>query len=392
MDLLKQYLVEALELAKGRDIGIFGFGAFGAVAYNALVSMGISPYCFYDVDAIRLGTPYFGKEVRELSKCVEDSVFVIDVYNNPDSMKKRARELNLIENEDYSSLHGIFGYKKCDMVDPLLVYNRVDDYIGFTVFDQRKKGSDALRIVTLGGSTSDCTFGGVTSWSEYLHQILADRNIDNVVMSGGLVGYTSAQERDKFLRDVLPMKPDVVVSLTGDNDVGWSHGDPENNYYSTYLAQQIVEPIYSHCLRPNESIRFGLNEKMSSAERWFRNHSIIHSTASEFDITALCFLQPCILSESYEMSDFEKGWMECLKRNGLGEVSTIDRLFEYYSDFYREASELMAFAEGFVDITDSFSSYSGVYIDGIHCSDEGNRIIADRIADEILNLKKVSHE
>ncbi len=392
MDLLKQYLTEALELAKGRDIGIFGYGAFGAVTYNALISMGVTPSCFYDMDTDRMSKPYFGKKVKKLQECVEESAFVIDVYNNPESMKKRAEELNLVENEDYSSLHGIFGYRKCDMVDPLLVYNRVDDFTGFTVFDQRKKGSDALRIVTLGGSTSDCTFGGGTSWSEYLHQILADRDIDNVVMSGGLVGYTSAQERDKFLRDVLPMKPDMVVSLTGDNDVGWSHGDPDNNYYSSYLAQQIVEPIYSHCLRQNESIGFGLNEKVSSSERWFRNHSIIHSIASEFGITSLCFLQPCILSESYEMSDFEKGWMDCLKKNGFGELSTIDRLFEHYSDFYREASDLMTSAEGFVDIADCFSSYNGVYIDGIHCSDEGNRIIADRIADEILKLKRVSHE
>lgn len=388
MDILKQYLNEALEQSKGRKIGVFGYGAFGAVTYCALEALNVDPGCFYDMDPKRINETFFGKQIKGLWECPGDSVFIVDVFNDPQVMQAFAAENNLTEGVHYSSLHGIFGYKKCDVVDPLLSYNRIDDCTGFTIFDKYKSAETPYKIVTLGGSTSDCTFGKLKSWPEFLHEILSDRDLDNVVISGGLVGYTSAQERDKFLRDVIQMRPDMVISLSGDNDIGWSHCDPENNYYADYLANQIVEPIYSHCLEKNESIHYGLNEKMSDAERWYRNHRVIHSVASEFGILHICFLQPCILADAYHMSDFESGWMTRLRAEGMTEHNTVTRLFEGYPDFYNEAAELMAPAEGFVDITDCFLSSSGVFVDGIHYCEEGNRILAERISDEILKVRR----
>lgn len=391
MDVLKQYLSEALQQAKGRPIGIFGYGAFGAVTYCAMEALNVEPVCFYDMDPERINGTFFGKPIKGLWECLGDSSFIFDVFNDPQPMKSFAEKNNLTEQLHYSSLHGLFGYKKCDTVDPLLIYNRIDDCIGFTYFDKYRTTENPYKIVTLGGSTSDCTFGSIKSWPEYLHTILSEHNVDNMVISGGTVGYTSAQERDKFLRDVIQMKPDMVVSLSGDNDIGWSHCDPENNYYANYLKYQIVEPIYSHCLEKNETIAYGINENMSAAERWYRNHRLIHFVSSEFGISHICFLQPCILADAYRMSSFESDWISILKTKGMTQHNTVTRLFEGYSGFYREVLELIKSADCFTDITDCFTSYSGVYIDGIHYCEEGNKIIARRIADEILKVRIKDH-
>ena len=382
MDLLKQYLSEALEQAKGRRVGVFGYGLFGAVAYCALEVLGVDPYCFYDTELRRVNKSFFGKPIKGIWECKRDSVFIVDVFKDPRFMDEYALKNGLVEGEHYSSLHGVFRYEKLEMVDPLLTNNRNDDVPGFTFIGERTAAEGAYTIVTLGGSTSDCNYGSITCWPVLLHDILSERGVNNVVVSGGVLGYTSAQERDKFLRDVIPMKPDLVVSLSGDNDIGWTHCNPERNHYARYLEDQIVEPIYRYCLKGDEKVCYGLNEEMSDAERWYRNHRIIHAVASEFGIAHRCFLQPCIVADAYRMSDFETQWMSKIKEEKIA-----NRLFDNYPGFYLEATKVMNPDEGFVDLTDCFSSCSGVYLDGVHCDERGNRMLAERIADEILQMK-----
>lgn len=87
---------------------------------------------------------------------------------------------------------------------------------GFVTYDSGVSG-DALKIVVLGGSTSDPALG--YSWPELLAGVLKERGAKATVLNGGVAGYSSNQELIKLTRDVLPLGPDIVISMSGVNDL-----------------------------------------------------------------------------------------------------------------------------------------------------------------------------
>ena len=60
-------------------------------------------------------------------------------------------------------------YKKCNKIDPHFGYSRYDDYAGFTIYGDVNNKS-AIRIVTLGGSTTDSTVSRIQSWPQILQK------------------------------------------------------------------------------------------------------------------------------------------------------------------------------------------------------------------------------
>ena len=118
--------------------------------------------------------------------------------------------------------------------DPNVLARKLEDFesfTGFVVYGDRTDSS-AIRIFALGGSTTDPIFslGGPSTgpgyeecWPKILQDLLNDVGIPAVVFNGGVAGYSSNQELLKLVRDVLPLKPDIVLSLSGINDLGFVH-------------------------------------------------------------------------------------------------------------------------------------------------------------------------
>lgn len=101
----------------------------------------------------------------------------------------------------------------------------MDPYLGYAlepaleVFGA-KQCSDVLRIVTLGGSTTDPHNKG--HWPGVFSQILEAKGIAAQVFNGGVGSYSSKQEVIKLIRDALSLSPDVVVSVDGATTWAWS--------------------------------------------------------------------------------------------------------------------------------------------------------------------------
>lgn len=84
-----------------------------------------------------------------------------------------------------------------------------------------KKAPGVLRIASLGDS---CTLGGQESYSERLDRLLREALHTNKyeVLNGGVGSSSTYQMLQIFEREILPMKPDVVVVFPGWND-RWVH-------------------------------------------------------------------------------------------------------------------------------------------------------------------------
>lgn len=385
LDYLKKLLDEAIELAADREIIILGCLASGAVTYCALKTRNIDIPFFLDVYTDGKTKKYFGKPVYPVSyvnKLEKGKYFIINVFPYFEKMDILLGEMGVIENDDYTNLQGCFKSRYCDKLDPLLGFTRDDDITGFIKYGNEKLAE--LKIVTLGGSTTDGTYSGIKCWSEYLHEILEENGIDNVVYNGGICGYMSAQERDKFLRDVLPLEPQIVISLTGVNDIAWNHGSENYPYYSKYVFEQLINTSWTGNKYNENCSMHGVMEKLTDYENWYKNQKIIEGAAKEFLIDFRCFLQPCIFTGNYRMSDFESEWLQILRSlNGDNSISARN-LFSGWNSFYKGASELIRNNSKFYDISDAFDKYSGIYIDGIHCCEYGNRLIAGKIMEIVF--------
>lgn len=383
-NVLEKELISAIGKAGGRRIAVFGYQTPALITSAALRALGVETDCFLRIENYLTSGNYFGKPVKDPRDVFgrQQEYYVIDVAHLVHQMDQIIIEYGLDE-DSYTRLNGLFKYSPCDIVDPLLAYGRLDDIPGFHISgDLSDEG--ALRIAVLGGSTTDPTYGNGRNWTDYLYEFLVGEGYRNTIFNGGIVGYMSAQERDKFMRDVLPLKPDIAIILSGDNDIGWSHCYPDKNYYSAYLVDQLVEPIYRNGRETFEDIGYGILEPRKDYENWFRNEKIIRDLADEFGIRFCCFLQPASFSGAYRWSPFEQAWQEELLRNGKNAWASIEKIGDNWRRFYDGARKLIQSEKGFYDLTHIFDETSGIYIDGIHCSEQGNRLLAEKIAGVIM--------
>ena len=264
--------------------------------------------------------------------------------------------------EDYSR-----GSKPLDIYDVNLGLTWKSKHQGFEIFEPKYSEKDFCTIVTLGGSTTDPYLCNLKSWSEYLWDSLNKMGINARVVVGGVASYTVTQEWIKLYRDVIPMKPDMVISYSGTNDLRSFYYVENHNFSLKYY----VENINKACKRGLIRNSLGRNEKVTCvtsgpegvedrAEHWIRCERMMHAVCEMEGISFYGFLQPY-------------GKNLWLKEKGL-DVIPEDDLYEKTRSIIADISE-----EWLVDFTDIFSEKEDVFFDRAHVYEKGNMIIATKI-------------
>ena len=296
------------------------------------------------------------------------------------------------------------GTAKMSFIDPHLGYAHdtqtdlnlgADPAIpGFVIYGDVGQ-ADALRIVALGGSTTDPL--DRENWPKVLLQDLESAGIPAIVYNGGVSGYSSNQELLKLIRDVLPLEPDIVVSLNGINDLGFLHSIPSHpmvHPYQRRLLESIAHKKPPRIL-PNvvtigrrfiegrvpklnriKGIHYGTYVVTQDHQQWARNVRLMHTIASEFEIAFVSFLQPTLGIGEYDSSPEDLRLIaEATRERGL----YLDRL----ESFYGEARDVAAKSEYIEDFTDLFAGKTGLYRDARHPNAEGYALIARSIFDTL---------
>ncbi len=282
-------------------------------------------------------------------------------------------------NKNYFKILGDERYATIDKIDPVLGYSRGEnsfvEMVGNTMIGNIL-GVKEQKILTLGGSTTDYSFYGISSWPFILKQILDRNNVPNRVINGGVLGYNSSQEMLKLLSEGIDkVRPDIVISYSGLNDSLTSKYSLIHDNYVNVLDELV------NCYRKNkgdiDEVYYGepLNDCVG---RFIKNMRLMHAICEEFNIKFIGILQPTMVTGEYSVDKAEE---EYLRDNII--KSRVDKSLE----FYENVTEVIKEYSWIYDFTDVFANESDCFFEWAHCNEKGNKVIAQnvyRILDNFL--------
>lgn len=265
-----------------------------------------------------------------------------------------------------------------NVLDPNLGYNFMKEkehYQGFIEYDMKKDVKKS--IVILGGSTTDAWLYPYKSWPELLDEKLKEEGYQVKILNGGCLGYRSSQELVKLIRDVIPIKPDIVLSYSGVNDAAQNYNKlaydqyPFLHPYQIDLFEEVSKKVKMEYLwlQRNNECNFGLSPQWSRFNQFKNNIRIMNAICQEYGIYYHCFLQPALSTKIGEFTAEEKE----LIINCEIEQEYID----YINEFYEEAKNYSKIYLS--NWSYLFHNHSEVYFDICHVYEKGNKIIADAI-------------
>lgn len=258
------------------------------------------------------------------------------------------------------------------------------------------RSDNAKRVIILGGSTSDPFYAddwGV--WSDTLLKRFTQNAKPTVVFNGAVSGYSTNQEVLKLLRDGAPLAPDIVISLSGVNDLNFSHSLRDHPMVSPYQAQvlssltgdkkpaRFMPNLMAAMQKPNASnAKLGTTKGVKTStpdhEMWRRNIEMMHAISTQMGARFYVFLQPTMgVDKDYKPDPDEAALYEKIlnARSGYEDQATA-----FYTAARRHCAELSYC----FDISSLFSGKSGLYHDPRHPNHDGNALIGDQVF-EIIN-------
>lgn len=326
------------------------------------------------------------------------------LWNTIESNQKSIGKRNSTISETHiSSIDPHLGYSW--LSNEITIDKKDRDYLsfidGFTCYSGSSKTGNLLKIVCLGGSTTDGSIKPY-SWPESLFLKLRSQGRSVKVYNGGISGYSSSQELLKLIRDVFTLEPDIVISLTGVNDFGYLHSlkkHPMVNHYQADLMNYVyhqsnsnpiilpashllINEFKKRILNINEDkvsgVSFGLKSNLSPYENWEKNIRLMKSICDTFNVRFYSILQPTMGIGEYHSSQEENSmYQEMIK------FSKLD--YEYHlHDFYKQAISFCQNHEFVHDLTNVFKEVNVVYRDPRHQNERGVDIISKKIKEIVF--------
>ena len=402
----KEYLFD--RCAKRKTL-IYGLGQEAIDLSKYLSHIGIDTASF--IDEKHAGELFYEKQVISPIDIVyekPESFFIIiaKAESYYDISRKVYLDLGLTEDLDFTYHAEVPMTKEAKCYDVTLSYNRIIDTIeGFEVFGD-KENPDAKLIVALGGSTTESTYLFIKGWVQYLSEILMQEHLPVKIYCGGVAGYSSSQELLKFIRDVLPMKPDVVLSYSGLNDLyGYPkptekirNGRPFITHFQVEFIEKIIEklmpanerfPVMHDLMwqeNGNTTVYYGLKNKKTASELWLDNTRIMHAIAKEFGFSFLSFFQPFAFNGFYELT--EKQRIIYSRKSPTCIQDGYEKWGAPYAEDVKKIIRSIKNSDYIYDFSQIFEDYDGVYFDASHVYERGNMIIAQKIYEKLIPVLK----
>lgn len=289
---------------------------------------------------------------------------------------KRLKELGLQYFDEYECCNYLYDVTidRKDQLDINLGYNYLVDspYQGFVIYGNEKP--DNYRIVVLGGSTTDGAMYPFKSWAECLYEELGS---DITIYNGGLKGCTSGQELIKFIRDVLPLKPDMVIVYDGANEHNTNLDYPLAFRYADTVFEFAKAHIESDVFLGDDAkiVCYGVKSQKNLFDNWLSNMRSMYAIASERKMTFFSFCQPVLFSKKEKTIQEKNILLSIVNRQSCLDMKALFR------EYILQTLELPDYI---YDLSHIFDGKCEVYMDWCHVWEKGNRIIAEEIKKTIL--------
>ena len=293
--------------------------------------------------------------------------------------------------------------KKTKELFEISINNR--GFRGKDFFDTKELG--VTRVVTLGASS---TFGygnrDDETYPYYLEEILNSRRHGAgsfEVINLGIPHFLTDQIVSVFLQEALNLDPDVVTFYEGINDSSDTK-TLKKTLRHVSLVRKLVIPLYQRLVSvkfivasfkaPKKFSEQEINSHMDGkSERFLRNLSLIRD---ECERRGIVFIVANQQAKSFLVGENDiKGItydeeLELLRKK-LSEESSLDAKEMYlyiHSVLMRDlASWAAANNVPFVDVIGALDKDRGVLSSWVHLSPEGNRAVAEILAQEILKQR-----
>lgn len=386
---MKYYYTKSLEkilsTIGNRRLILYKADSMCEIIYKNLVHMGLDVEYFISEDDC--GSIFWGKEVKSVYDLLHEDrqqiyviVFALAGHGN---IYESLIGVGFEFEKDFC-IYGLGGYnRKFDAIDSLLGFNRCYEGMwGFKVYGEESTAE--VKIMTLGGSTSDPTIGNYKSWPEFLYEKISEK-YHCVLYSGGMGGYSVNQEFLKFIRDGLHLQPDILITYDGYNEAAHvsTEGYPFLHAYQNkfYAYLQNGEPVGPSTLdmRNPDKIVHGLTSRLSMADNWAVTVRTIHAVAEEFHIRYYSFFQPMILSGKAIIDESVVFLSEQFFEQNL----MYKKVYHEIPNFVKECQREISGRTYITDLTTVFDGEEDVYYDICHATDKGNRIIMENVYEKI---------
>lgn len=239
-----------------------------------------------------------------------------------------------------------------------------DPLVGFSIlysFDKpgwkvygKDDDSDSIRILVLGGSTSSEVYHP-ENWVSKLYYKLKRINLNVTIYNGAHTADDIVDEMLRFLRDGFVLHPQIVISMSGVNNLAYKNC--ENQFNETRMHSMICGR--EHCS--------GVYSDESLYSFWSRNQKLLKVITEFYGGKFLGFLQPMNTT------------MECMS---LREKS----LYEFDNRIIGAKSFIqMNNNEGdYINLMRLFEHQDGMYLDMAHYTDTAHEVIAGKVFEEIM--------
>lgn len=242
------------------------------------------------------------------------------------------------------------------MPDPLVGFSILysSEKPGWKIYGTESK--ESIKIVVLGGSTSSEVYHP-ENWVSKLYYKLKRKDINVTIYNGAHTADDIVDEMLRFLRDGFVLQPQIVISMSGVNNL--SYKDCENQFNETRMLSLICGK--EHCS--------GVHSDESLYSFWNRNQKLMKLMVESCGSRFLGFLQPMNIT----MEDMD------LREKSLYEFDSRIIGARSFIQMNDDKSE-------YINLMKLFEHQDGMYMDMAHYTDTAHEIIANRVLEEIIPI------
>lgn len=307
------------------------------------------------------------KNIYELSYEGEEDKLIIINEEFPERLIKARENVELagfsLEKRNYTSIQG---YTRANQVllsklpysrDPLTGYSIMypQGKPGWKMYGEEKE--DNINIMVLGNSTSAEVYHP-ENWISKLYYKLKQNNITTTIYNGAHESNGIVEEVLRLLRDGPVLKPQIVISLSGVNDIVYSKCANQFNVQAL-IDWTKASSGGKHCS--------GVCSSESLYSFWSRNMGILKLVSEFYGANFFGFLQPFNISMEH-MTVQEKSLYE--KESSI----------EGAKEFKNSASS----NEDYINLINLFDHQDEMYFDVCHYTGKAHETIANKIFETIL--------
>ena len=260
------------------------------------------------------------------------------------------------------------------------------------------KPPNTLRVFLLGGSTAfgSGAPGEKETIAQYMENTLVSflkpKNISVEVFNAAAANWGTTHERILIENRLFRLAPDIVVSLSGMNDIffasrGQDTTEVTTSYFNLFLDQINLSMVLAGCRPyngrpvPQEGM-FPLEEM---AENILHNLQLAAFCLRQIPCPYLFALQPFLGYGKKDQSTTEKKNLKRSRKIGLGVDENI--VFQGCELIENKLTTCKIDNLSFLNLKNIFAEYNEtMYLDTVHFGDKGNRIIGEALAEKIITL------